>query len=173
MKFFSAAALLSAAGAAATTTGAIPAHLPAAARDLIAAATGEHAGLAHARLAQLADTHGARLSGSRALEGALDDIVEQLGAEGFANLATEPVDVPAWRPKRAELTMIEPYVKVGGYVLFWWNDGTSKLTEVKIFTKKKKKKNRMCRRWRSCRSAIRSRPCPRPRLSRGCGVRVR
>ncbi len=48
------------------------------------------------RVAELTDTYGPRLSGSEALERAIDRMLAMLRADGFANVRGEPVMVPHW-----------------------------------------------------------------------------
>ena len=48
------------------------------------------------RLAELGDTFGPRLSGSQALEDAIDWAVEQMKKDGLENVRKEPVKVPHW-----------------------------------------------------------------------------
>ncbi len=70
---------------------------------IIAAATADSA--AWNRLAELTDTFGHRLSGSEALERAIDWVMEQMKSDGLANVRGEPVMVPRWvrGQERAEL----------------------------------------------------------------------
>ena len=48
------------------------------------------------RLAAVADAHGHRLSGSDALEAAIDDILARMRADGLENVRGQPVLVPVW-----------------------------------------------------------------------------
>ncbi len=48
------------------------------------------------RLALLGDTFGNRLSGSKALEDAIDWAVAEMKQDGLENVHTEPVKVPHW-----------------------------------------------------------------------------
>src|SRR4051812_32571048 len=48
------------------------------------------------RLALLGDTFGSRLSGSRALEDAIQWAVPEMKKDGLENVHTEPVKVPYW-----------------------------------------------------------------------------
>jgi len=75
----------------------------AAADRIIAAATADSA--AWNKLAELTDGFGHRLSGSDALERAIDWILERMRAEGLENVRGEPVMVPKWvrGHERAEL----------------------------------------------------------------------
>jgi carboxypeptidase Q len=70
---------------------------------IIAAATADSA--AWNKLAELTDTFGNRLSGSDALERAIDWIIAQMKQEGLENVRGEPVMVPRWirGQERAEL----------------------------------------------------------------------
>jgi carboxypeptidase Q len=88
------AAALLAAPAAAQTPGADAASLKPAADRLITAATRDSA--AWLRIAELADRFGPRLSGSAALEQAIDWIVAEMKEDGLENVHTEPVMVPHW-----------------------------------------------------------------------------
>ena len=68
------------------------------------------------RIAELTETHGNRLSGSPALERAIDWIVARMKADGLDNVRGEPVMVPRWvrgaesaellLPRRAPLPML-------------------------------------------------------------------
>ena len=60
------------------------------------------------RLAELGDTFGHRLSGSRALEDAIDWAVEQMKKDGLENVRKEPVKVPAWVRGRESLEITAP-----------------------------------------------------------------
>jgi carboxypeptidase Q len=60
------------------------------------------------RLAELGDTFGYRLSGSRALEDAIDWAVEQMKQDGLENVRKEPVKVPHWVRGRESLEIISP-----------------------------------------------------------------
>lgn len=81
---------------------------------LITAATADSA--AYARVAALTDGFGSRLSGSPALEHAIDWIVAEMKRDGLENVHTEPVMVPHWvrgsesaelvRPRAANLPML-------------------------------------------------------------------
>jgi carboxypeptidase Q len=64
------------------------------ANRIIAAATADSS--AWKRLADLTDTFGHRLSGSDALERAIDWIIEQMKQDGLENVRGEPVMVPHW-----------------------------------------------------------------------------
>ena len=62
------------------------------------------------RLALLGDTFGHRLSGSRALEDAIQWVVAEMKRDGLENVHTEPVKVPYWVRGRegAEITSPRP-----------------------------------------------------------------
>lgn len=60
------------------------------------------------RLAELGDTFGPRLSGSRALEDALDWTVEQMKKDGLENVRKEPVKVPHWVRGQESLEIVAP-----------------------------------------------------------------
>ena len=62
------------------------------------------------RLAELGDTFGHRLSGSRALEDAIDWAVEQMKKDGLENVRKEPVKVPHWVRGRESLQIVSPRV---------------------------------------------------------------
>jgi len=75
---------------------------------LIDAATGDSA--AWHKLARLTDRFGPRLSGSKALEDAIDWILAEMKKEGLENVRGEPVMVPHWvrGDESAELTAPRP-----------------------------------------------------------------
>jgi carboxypeptidase Q len=60
------------------------------------------------RLAELTDTFGSRLSGSKALEDAIDWILGQMKKDGLANVRGEPVMVPHWVRGAESATLIAP-----------------------------------------------------------------
>jgi carboxypeptidase Q len=60
------------------------------------------------RLAELGDTFGHRLSGSRALEDAIDWAVEQMKKDGLENVRKEPVKVPHWVRGSESLEIVSP-----------------------------------------------------------------
>ena len=60
------------------------------------------------RLAELGDTFGHRLSGSRALEDAIDWAVEQMKRDGLENVRKEPVKVPHWVRGQESLEIVSP-----------------------------------------------------------------
>jgi carboxypeptidase Q len=82
--------------------------------SLIRAATGDSA--AYARLGNLVDGFGHRLSGSASLEAAIDWVLAQMKSDGLENVRGERVMVPHWvrgeesvelvKPRRARLHML-------------------------------------------------------------------
>ena len=82
--------------------------------SLYRGATGDS--LAYIRLGRLVDTFGHRLSGSPALEAAIDWILAEMGKDGLEKVRGEPVMVPRWvrgtesadlvRPRAAPLRML-------------------------------------------------------------------
>jgi carboxypeptidase Q len=60
------------------------------------------------RLAELTDTFGPRLSGSRNLELAIDWAVATLGKDGFDGIRAEPVMVPRWVRGEERLEIVTP-----------------------------------------------------------------
>ena len=82
--------------------------------SLIHAATGDSA--AYARLGNLVDGFGHRLSGSASLEAAIDWVLAQMKSDGLENVRGERVMVPHWvrgeesvvlvKPRRARLSML-------------------------------------------------------------------
>ena len=60
------------------------------------------------RLAELGDTFGHRLSGSQALEDAIDWAVTQMKKDGLENVRKEPVKVPHWVRGRESLEIVSP-----------------------------------------------------------------
>ena len=60
------------------------------------------------RLAELGDTFGHRLSGSQALEDAIDWAVAQMKKDGLENVRKEPVKVPHWVRGRESLEIVSP-----------------------------------------------------------------
>ena len=60
------------------------------------------------RLAELGDTYGHRLSGSQALEDAIDWAVAQMKKDGLENVRKEPVKVPHWVRGRESLEIVAP-----------------------------------------------------------------
>ena len=81
------------AGAAAAQTPASAPYAAAAAR-IRAEALSDSA--AYDRIAAIADAHGPRLSGTPALEAAIDDILARMRADGLDNVRGQPVMVPVW-----------------------------------------------------------------------------
>ena len=61
------------------------------------------------RLAELGDTFGHRLSGSKALEDAIDWAVAEMKKDGLENVRKEPVKVPHWVRGRESLEIVAPY----------------------------------------------------------------
>ena len=61
------------------------------------------------RLAELGDTFGHRLSGSKALEEAIDWAVAQMRKDGLENVRKEPVKVPHWVRGRESLEILTPH----------------------------------------------------------------
>jgi carboxypeptidase Q len=64
--------------------------------------------LAYKRLQYLCDTFGARLSGTPALERALDWILSELKADGFENVRGEDVQVPYWKRGAESAELVTP-----------------------------------------------------------------
>lgn len=60
------------------------------------------------RLAELGDTFGHRLSGSQALEDAIDWAVEEMKKDGLENVHKEPVKVPHWVRGQESLEIVSP-----------------------------------------------------------------
>ena len=60
------------------------------------------------RLAELGDTFGHRLTGSRALEDAIDWAVSRMKEDGLENVRKEPVKVPHWVRGRESLQIVSP-----------------------------------------------------------------
>src|SRR5215203_4281773 len=61
------------------------------------------------RLAELTDTFGHRLSGSRALEDAIAWALREMREDGLENVRAEPVVVPRWVRGRESLEIVAPY----------------------------------------------------------------
>jgi len=74
---------------------------------LIAAALADAA--AWQRLAELTDTFGPRLSGSRSLEDAIAWATRQMQQDGLERVRTEPVMVPRWVRGKERLEITAPY----------------------------------------------------------------
>ncbi|MGH7499084.1 MAG: M20/M25/M40 family metallo-hydrolase [Gemmatimonadales bacterium] len=70
------------------------------------AATGDS--LAYIRLGRLVDTFGHRLSGSPALEAAIDWILAEMSKDGLENVRGEPVMVPRWVRGPESIEMVQP-----------------------------------------------------------------
>lgn len=77
------------------------------ARRIIEAATADRA--AWNRLAELTDAFGHRLSGSRALESAIQWAVRRLREDGFDEVWTDPVKVPHWVRGEESLEIVGPH----------------------------------------------------------------
>ena len=80
-----------------------------AARRIVTAATSDHR--AYERLGELVDKFGHRLSGSVALEQALDWILEEMRADGLDNVRGDPVMVPHWVRGSESLELLLPRAK--------------------------------------------------------------
>lgn len=78
---------------------------PAAAR-ILAAATADSA--AYAKLAELTDRFGPRLSGSEALERAIDWVLDRMRQEGLEQVRGEPVLVPHWVRGAESAELVSP-----------------------------------------------------------------
>ena len=76
------------------------------ANRIIDAATENHD--AYARLTELVDRFGARISGSVALERAIDWMLGEMVQDGLDNPRTDPVMVPHWVRGRESLQMVLP-----------------------------------------------------------------
>jgi len=83
----------------------IDAHRPAAQRLI---AESQRTDFAWQRLAEVTDTFGPRLSGSEALERAIDWAVAEMKKDGLDNVHKEPVMVPKWVRGRESLELITP-----------------------------------------------------------------
>ena len=79
-------------------------------RDTTSRLLGEALATDHAwqRLAELGDTFGHRLSGSKALEDAIDWAVAEMKKDGLENVRKEPVKVPHWVRGRESLEIVSP-----------------------------------------------------------------
>ena len=77
-----------------------------AANQLIDAAMADT--LAYARLAEMTDTYGPRLSGSASLERAIDWVLGVMRRDGLANVRGEPVMVPHWVRGAESAMLITP-----------------------------------------------------------------
>jgi carboxypeptidase Q len=78
-----------------------------AARRIITAATTNHD--AYRRLGDLVDGFGSRITGSVALEDAIDWIIDEMKADGLQNVRGEPVMVPHWVRGQESLELILPW----------------------------------------------------------------
>src|SRR5262245_49892640 len=78
----------------------------AAADRIIAAATADSA--AWNKLAELTDGFGNRISGSEALERAIDWIIARMKAEGLENVRGEPAMVPKWVRGHESAELLQP-----------------------------------------------------------------
>jgi carboxypeptidase Q len=74
---------------------------------LIGAAYADHAGWA--KLAELTDRFGPRLSGTPALEAAIAWAAARMAEEGLERVRTEPVSVPRWIRGRESLEVVRPF----------------------------------------------------------------
>jgi carboxypeptidase Q len=83
----------------------IDVHRPAAQRLI---AESQRTDFAWQRLAEVTDTFGPRLSGSEALERAIDWAVAAMKKDGLDNVHKEPVMVPKWVRGRESLELITP-----------------------------------------------------------------
>lgn len=63
------------------------------------------------RLARLVDEFGPRFSGTQALEGALDWILEEMRSDGLEAVGSEPVMVPRWIRGRETAELVSPRQK--------------------------------------------------------------
>ncbi|HXG54561.1 MAG TPA: M20/M25/M40 family metallo-hydrolase [Vicinamibacterales bacterium] len=79
-------------------------------RDTSARLLGEALSSRHAweRLAEVGDTFGHRLTGSRALEEAIDWAVAEMKKDGLENVRKEPVTVPHWVRGEERLEIVAP-----------------------------------------------------------------
>ena len=107
MSRFAAALLLLAAPLGAQPADAIPAKYREVATRIIAAAQADSAG-AWNRIAELTDTFGHRLSGSVALEQAIDWTMATMKRDGLDNVRKDPVMVPHWVRGAESLELVSP-----------------------------------------------------------------
>ena len=77
------------------------------ANRIIDAATGDHD--AYARLTELVERFGPRISGSAALERAIDWMIVEMEEDGLSNVDTDAVMVPHWVRGNESLEMILPW----------------------------------------------------------------
>lgn len=66
--------------------------------------------MAYSRLAAMTDRFGNRLSGSKALEDAIDWVLERLRSDGLANVRGEPAMVPHWVRGEESVTLMSPRI---------------------------------------------------------------
>jgi carboxypeptidase Q len=85
----------------------LAARYRAAADRIIDAALADSSG--YARLTELVDRFGPRLSGSDNLERALDWILDQMRRDGLEGVRGEPVQVPVWVRGAESAELVEPY----------------------------------------------------------------
>jgi Zn-dependent M28 family amino/carboxypeptidase len=85
----------------------IPAWMHSTAKKIAAHAKGKTR--AWDRLAELTDTYGPRLSGSKALEDAIDWTIATMKADGLANVRRERVMVPKWVRGKESLRVVAPF----------------------------------------------------------------
>ena len=98
-------ALVASAGARSVQDNWIAAYQPTAAKLI---AESQRTDFAWQRLAEVTDTFGPRLSGSEALEKAIDWAVATMKKDGLENVHKEPVMIPKWVRGRESLELIEP-----------------------------------------------------------------
>jgi len=103
-----AAALLGSVPLAAQQTDIATAYRPQAER-IIAAALADSS--AYLRLTELVDRFGPRLSGSDALEQALDWLLAEMKGDGLAGVHSEPVMVPHWVRGNESAELVLPYAR--------------------------------------------------------------
>lgn len=91
------------------------------------------------RLAEMCDTYGSRLSGSKSLEQSIDWIIKVMKQDGFDSVWTEPVKVPHWVRGKESLEMISPrkhslqLLGLGGTISTPANGLTGEIVAVKSF----------------------------------------
>ncbi len=75
------------------------------------------------RIARLADTFGPRFTGTPALEAAIDQVLDEMRADGLDNVRGQPVTVPVWVRGRESATLVTaaggvdlPMLGLGGSV---------------------------------------------------------
>ena len=91
--------------AAQATPGWVAEYRPAAQRLITESQSND---FAWQRLAEVTDTFGPRISGSEALERAIDWAVAKMKEDGLENVRKELVMVPKWVRGRESLDLIEP-----------------------------------------------------------------